>query len=80
MSDPTQVPQAPGGWTVVSQQEGTELGPNGVFVKGVTVFFNTGSGTTGSVFVPDMMFHPENVRAAIEAKVALINGVSGLSG
>jgi hypothetical protein len=74
------LPPAVGGWAVTAQQESTELASNGQFVKGMSVFFQTGSGVAGSVFVPDMLYTPDYVRDAINAKAQQLDIIAGLSG
>jgi len=65
-------------WTVISQSETMGIGPSGAAGSGVKVTFRLADGTTGSVFVPDAQFNAENVRAAITARVAVIESVKGL--
>lgn len=67
-------------WTVKTQVESMGLGPNGGAVKGVTVGFALSDGTAGTVFVPEAQFTADNVRAAIAAKVEVLQAVKGLSG
>ena len=70
---------APGGWRVVSQVEATDRDVSGNFVPGHRVYFETASGVTGSVFLSAMFYTPDNVRAAIAAKAAIIDSIAGLS-
>lgn len=66
-------------WTVISQSETMGIGPTGTAGSGVKVTFRTVDGTTGSVFVPDAQYTAENVRAAILARVAVLESVKGLT-
>jgi hypothetical protein len=56
-----------------------DLGPSGAPVRGMKVAFRLADGTTGSVFVPDTQYTAENVRAAILARVAVLEAVKGLA-
>lgn len=66
-------------WKVVSQQETVQASPQGGVTRGVTVTFTLANGTSGTVFVPDAMFNPNNVRAAIAAKAGLMAEVGNLT-
>lgn len=68
------------GWTVTSQQETFEQSPAGQIVRGRRVYFQLASGPTGSVFVPDAQYTPDNVRAAVAQAAAVLAQVQGLSG
>lgn len=67
------------GWTVTTQRETQELIAGGRFEKGVEVGFRTGYGVDGTVFLPYSMFTPANVSAAINARAAMLDGISNLS-
>lgn len=67
-------------WTVTSQVETTDVGPEGSYVKGVKVAFRTATGATGSVFLPETAYTVEAVRQAINAKVDVLAAVSQLQG
>lgn len=66
-------------WSVISQAETMGIGPTGTAGSGVKVTFRLADGTTGSVFVPDAQFNAENVRAAITARVGVLESVKGLA-
>lgn len=68
------------GWRVVSQQETLAPAASGTFTRGIQVFFVTARGNTASVFLPESQYSADNVRAAIAAKVANLDGVSDLTG
>lgn len=68
------------GWNVTSQQEVLERDPSGNVVRGYRVFFQTGKGGSGSVFVPLAMYNPPNVRAAVAAMATQVDSVQGMSG
>lgn len=78
MSEPTPPPQS-NGWQVNAQQETTELALNGAFVSGRRVYFTTGAGNTGSVFLPDQAYTVDNVRAAIEQQATKLDAIGALS-
>lgn len=67
-------------WTVTSQREDFQPGPNGQLVQGVVVSFTTAAGVQGSVFVPNAEYVPDRVRAYIAARAAAMDAVSRLTG
>lgn len=67
-------------WQVVSQVDQTKSGPNGTWQEGMLVTFITAAGITSSVFVPLAGYNPDNVKAAIQAKVDQLSAVAGLTG
>lgn len=78
---PGQTPNSTGtGWTVTGQQETTEIWTDQKPHRGVRVQFTATAGGSGSVFLPDELYQPANVRAAIAQRVAAMNEVGGLSG
>lgn len=60
-------PNAPvSGWTVLSQQQVYDVGPDGRAVLGMRVTFKLyGSDSTASVFIPMTEYTANNVRAHI---------------
>lgn len=70
---------ASSGWTVTGQQETTKPDTAGNFTQGVTVYFTTGAGVQSSVFVPNLQYTQDNVRAAIAARAAQVDAVQALS-
>lgn len=66
-------------WRVVAQQETTAPGPAGTYTKGVIVSFLLNSGEQGSVFVPNQTYSADTVRAAVNAKAALMAEVAALT-
>lgn len=74
-------PSAPvTGWRVTDQVPTTEQTPSGRAERGMRVSFMTGKGVSGSVFIPESQYTPDNVRAAIAAQAALIDQVHALQG
>lgn len=73
-------PAAPGGWSVTGQQETTEQAVGGQFVSGRRVYFTTGAGNTGSVFVPDTMYDAPTVSRMVAAAAANVDTVGSLRG
>ncbi len=55
----------PVAYAVTSQQETTDLGPDGRPTLGHRIYFQTARGQTGSVFVPASRYNINNVRAQI---------------
>jgi hypothetical protein len=68
------------GWKVLSQQETFGTDPMGRAVEGVKIFFQTGGGHNGSVFIPKDRYNVENAKAAILDAAGLLDGVGKLSG
>lgn len=66
-------------WHVTSQTEFTQIGTDGTPVRGVKVFFITGTGQQGSVFVPASQYTPDQVRAQIEQAAQVADQVGSLS-
>ena len=66
-------------WSVVSQQEQTQPGPNGQLTDGMVVTFLTESGVTGTVFVPLTQYSAATVRQLINDKVSIIESVNSLT-
>lgn len=66
-------------WRVTGQVERTQIDPTGRPVQGMTVTFQTGSGTTGSVWLPLPLYTPDNVRKAIGEAASGIEAVAGLT-
>ncbi len=66
-------------WTVTNQAPATRPDRTGRIVPGMDVYFTTGSGASSSVFVPDSMYTPDQVKNLIAVKAAAIEGVSNLS-
>lgn len=80
MTDTMRVPA--GGrptWRVVSQQETTEVQPNGGVERGWRITY-TVNGTTGSVFVPASRYNRANVAAAVAAAAAETAAIANLTG
>ena len=67
-----------GGWRVTGQSPANRRLPNGQFTDGMVVQFTTGSGVHSTVFVPESMYTPDNVRTAITAKARTIDAVAAL--
>lgn len=66
-------------WTVTGQNEQTQIQPGGQPVKGVTVFFTTGAGHTGSVFVPYSTYNQATVRNLINAAATQMDAIGALT-
>lgn len=70
----------PATWRVTGQTEDTQLTADGRVLAGVKVLFRTSAGVDSSVFVPNDQYNAAAVRAAVAARAAAIDSVSGLSG
>lgn len=80
MADPQRVPAAGGaGWSVVSQQETTEIDSSGQVTRGWRVYYKVGQ-AQGSVFVPEATYNRHTVAAKVGAAAMEVAAVSGLSG
>ncbi len=71
---------APSGWSVTGQTPAKQPTTAGTFESGVNVSFITGKGVVGTIFVPETVYTPDNVRTLIAQKVAVLDAVSSLSG
>jgi hypothetical protein len=80
---PTAIPSASGGigpaWSVTSVISTTGQDGTGRYSQGKNVTFTLASGVTGSVFVPDNLFTPDQVKQAIMAEADKLHQVSQLS-
>jgi hypothetical protein len=66
-------------WTVTGTREEYDW-VDGQYRKGLTVFYRTGKGQTGSVFVVDTDMSTDRVRSAIAPKAAAQDAVLDLTG
>jgi len=66
-------------WTVTGQNEQTQIAAGGQPVKGVSVYFTTGQGHTGSVFVPYTTYNQATVRNLINAAAAQMDAIGALT-
>lgn len=66
-------------WRVTSQSQTTQINGAGAPVDGVEVFFTTGDGHSGSVFVAQNQYNPANVRDAIAAAATQMDAVGQLT-
>jgi hypothetical protein len=64
-------------WTVTNQRQ-TRAMLDGVFQDAMEVTFKTGDNHIGSVLVPASKYTPDNVRQAIDARVAQITAINQL--
>jgi len=68
------------GWTVTSQlTDQYENTQSGQTLLGVRVYFVTGDGNEGSVFVPNNLYTTKNVTERIRAQAAAIDEVGKLT-
>ena len=76
MTEPTTtVPR----WTVDSQVHRTKADAAGRISEGYEVNFHTRQGHTGTVFVEDLRYTPDNVAAAVDAQAQLLDAVGNLT-
>lgn len=68
-------------WTVTNQVERDQVVPGSAPVKGVQIFYQTGRGHSGSVFVPYSQYgSTDQVKATIQAAAAQMDAVGMLQG
>lgn len=67
-------------WTVTSQQETIDKGPDGNLVQGYRVNFSTPSGITGSIFVAKARYSAQAVQQQLAQHVAELEAVSRSTG
>ena len=67
-------------FTVTGQRESSRVGPDGTVQDIMVVSFATPDGLTGSVSIPAGQYSATSARAAILAKVGLMQSVAGLTG
>lgn len=68
------------GWQVTSQiTNQIENTTAGQTLIGVRVFFITGNGNEGSVFIPDTLYNKKNVHSRVKAQADLIDDIGALS-
>lgn len=67
------------GWTITAQVEGSQVIPPGRVINGTTVYFSTGNGDSGSVFVPNDKYSVETVTAMVAARAAQLDAIANLS-
>lgn len=79
MAGPLDFPSGTG-WIVTGQDpDQLIITPAGKPVGGTRVYFATGAGNTGSVFVDDGHYHPRQVHAALAARAALVDQIGELT-
>ena len=79
MAGPLDFPSG-AGWIVTGQDPDQLIITNaGKPIGGTRVYFATGDGNTGSVFVDDGHYHPKPVHAALHAKAALVDEIGRLT-
>jgi len=77
-SRPPSAPDIP--VTNITQLETFRPDASGRPVQGMEISFTTPNMTRGTVFVPLARYTVQNVKAEIQARAAIIEGVHGLSG
>ena len=66
-------------WKVTGQNQVTEIAPGGTPTQGVRVYYTTGAGQSGSVFVPMAKYTPEGVAAAVAEAAATMDAIGSLT-
>lgn len=66
-------------WQVTGQTERTDIAQDGTPVRGMAVYYTTGHGYQGSVFVPAAQYTADNVRAMIAAAAARLDQIGSLA-
>jgi len=67
------------GWTITGQIEGTRISPQGRVENGTTVYFTTGNGDAGSVFVPLAQYDVDTVRTLVAARAGQLDAIANMS-
>jgi folate-dependent phosphoribosylglycinamide formyltransferase PurN len=67
------------GWTITGQVEGVQVSTAGRVVNGTTVYFVTGNGDAGSVFVEAAKYNAETVTALVGARAMQLDAIANLS-
>ena len=70
---------APSTWKVTGQNQVTEIAPGGSPTQGVRVYYATGTGQSGSVFVPLSKYTPDGVAAAVTEAAATMDVIGSLT-
>lgn len=70
---------AAGTWKVTGQNQVTEIQPGGTPTQGVRVYYMTGTGQSGNVFVPMAQYTPDGVTAAVSAAAATMDAIGTLT-
>jgi hypothetical protein len=68
----------PSGFKVTSQQDSSGQDQTGHYVPGRMIYFVTGNGTPGSVFIPLTQYTPANVIAAVASLAQQIDSVDAI--
>lgn len=66
-------------WQVTGTMESRQFAPDGTPVDGYTVYYRTGAGHDGTVFIPRAQWSAEAARQAIAPAAALLDKVNSLS-
>lgn len=68
------------GWRITDQvTDQVQNTRAGATVTGVMVYFTTGEGNEGSVFIANQHYNAKHVRSAVQAQANLIDEIGGLS-
>lgn len=67
------------GWIITGQTEQTQMGRAGNFVPGFVVYFTTANGHSGSIFVENSRYTPENVKADVNLRADMMDSVGSLT-
>lgn len=67
-------------WRVTSQQETREQDVTGNYADGWRIYFTTGAGHNGSVFVPVQLYQPARIADLIGQAAANIDAIGNLTG
>ena len=69
------------GWVVTDQlTDQVIVTQAGQAITGVQIFFRTGNGNEGSIFVADNHYVPKVVKPAIDTQAALVDTIGDLAG
>lgn len=79
-SEAKNVPAPSVSWRVTGQQQTVETGTGNQPVRGYRIMFATGTGASGSVFVPQSAYNRQNVAAVVGTAAAEVAAVQNLTG
>ena len=67
-------------WVITGQATDQVINtPSNQTVVGVTVYFLTGDGNEGSVFIPNNLYNPTNVHKRVHEKAMTLDAVGALT-
>lgn len=66
-------------WAITGQLDGQlQVGTAGQVITGTVIYFQTGEGNQGSVFIPQTRYDAKEVRKVVQVKADVMDEVSAL--